>query len=54
MYQNEICLILLGIAALCAIICVIQQRMYFNWLVSGEYKIKSNKKNKINDGGFEK
>lgn len=53
MYQNEICLILLGIAALCAIICVIQQKMYFNWLVSGEYKIKSNKKNKIN-GGFKK
>ena len=37
---------------LCAIICVIQQRMYFNWLVTGEYKIKSNKK--INDGGLKK
>ena len=46
MYQNEICLILLGIAALCAIICAIQREMYLNWLMTGKYKIKSNKKNK--------
>lgn len=44
MYQNEICLVLLGIAALCAVICVIQQKMYLNWLMTGKYKIKSDKK----------
>ena len=53
MYQNEICLVLLGIAAGGAIICVIQQKMYLNWLMTGKYKIKSDKKNKIN-GGFKK
>ena len=46
MYQNEICLVLLGIAALCAIICAIQRKMYLNWLVTGKYKIKSDKTKK--------
>lgn len=44
MYQKEICLILLGIVAVCAVIGLIYQRMYFNWLMTGEFKFKNDKK----------
>lgn len=44
MYQKEICLILLGIIAICFIISLVWQKMYFNWLMTGEYKIKNDKK----------
>ena len=38
MYQTLICIILLGASVICGIIIAIQQKLYMNWLMHGDYK----------------